>query len=267
MPDVVREYLAMPATASDGLRITASDLFQQSLSALAAGDEKTAVDAIRGSLETNPHDPDSLQLFIDLASDNAAETIAALRLIVDAAAADLGESTFRDDVGHFWGRVETRPFMRAKERLALELRDNDDHNEAIEHLEELLALNPNDNQGNRYALLGLYLADNRREHATGLLAEYDEPSAVWAWSRLLLLVLENDTDDCAQAEETLKQAREINPYVAPLLLGALEPPPAMPNFHSPGGPNEAIIAQDTLQDAWLVNDAAPLRWLAERVSL
>ena len=51
-------------------------------------------------------------------------------------------------------------------------------------IEGLLELNPNDNQGMRYLLMGAYLAMNRLDGARRLFEKYDERpyTATWAWA-------------------------------------------------------------------------------------
>src|SRR5579859_6952020 len=62
----------------------------------------------------------------------------------------LGPEPFAEDVGHFWGIVETRGYMRACQGLAEVLWVLDEREAAIGHAQELLRLNPMDNQGTRY---------------------------------------------------------------------------------------------------------------------
>jgi len=59
----------------------------------------------------------------------------------------LGPELFVQEVGSFWGLVETRPYMRARFALAECLWEQGDHRAAISHFQDLLRLNPNDNQG------------------------------------------------------------------------------------------------------------------------
>ena len=54
----------------------------------------------------------------------------------------IGPDAFRQDVGHFWGLLETRPSMRAREGLAHTLWTLGRREEAAEHLQEMLRLQP-----------------------------------------------------------------------------------------------------------------------------
>ncbi|MCZ7597757.1 MAG: hypothetical protein M5U09_08535 [Gammaproteobacteria bacterium] len=65
---------------------------------------------------------------------------------VEAGERSLGEAFFEQEVGRFWGIPETRPYMRARAGLAHCLWDQGEHDAALAHYEELLELNPADNQ-------------------------------------------------------------------------------------------------------------------------
>jgi hypothetical protein len=65
----------------------------------------------------------------------------------------LGPAAFGEDAGHFWGLVETRPYMRARLGLAQARWALGTRPEAVADAWDLLRLNPGDNQGVRYLLL------------------------------------------------------------------------------------------------------------------
>lgn len=54
----------------------------------------------------------------------------------------LGSETFEEDKGRFWGIVETKPYMRARQGLAEVLWVLGEREGAIEHLSDMLRLNP-----------------------------------------------------------------------------------------------------------------------------
>jgi tetratricopeptide (TPR) repeat protein len=74
---------------------------------------------------------------------------------VEAGARALGRKAFKEDVGHFWGILETRPYMRARAGLAECLWRLGEEEQALDHYQEMLRLNPNDNQGVRDLLLSV----------------------------------------------------------------------------------------------------------------
>lgn len=61
---------------------------------------------------------------------------------VQAGERALGPEIFADEVGHFWGIVESRPYMRARFGLAEVLWASGERQAAISHLHDLLRLNP-----------------------------------------------------------------------------------------------------------------------------
>ena len=66
---------------------------------------------------------------------------------VEAGELALGPRGFKQYAGHFWGFLETRPYMRARAGLAGTLLRLGDVDGALAHYRDMLKLNPNDNQG------------------------------------------------------------------------------------------------------------------------
>lgn len=172
----------------------------------------------------------------------------------------LGEAFFREEVGHFWGILQSRPYMRARQGMAetLELMGRID--EAIGHFQEMLRLNPSDNQGVRNDLIGLLLKTARLEEAAALLKEYKcDGAAVWNYSRALLTFMQKG--DTAIARKHLAKAIKDNPYVVDYLLGE-EEAPMPPQGYTIGSQEEAVVCFECLDDAWeSASDA--LKWLED----
>jgi tetratricopeptide (TPR) repeat protein len=76
---------------------------------------------------------------------------------VEAGELALGRKGFQEYAGHFWGFLETRPYMRARAGLAGALLKLGDDEAALSHYREMLKLNPADNQGIRYVLAACLL--------------------------------------------------------------------------------------------------------------
>jgi len=159
---------------------------------------------------------------------------------VVAAERALGPDVFQKDVGRFWTKVETRTYMRAREGLANVLWAAGRREEAVGHLQDMLRLNPNDNQGMRYVLAGYLLFLDRDEDLDRLLRRYpDDGSADWAYARALLSFrLEGDT---IASRQLLKKAKKINKHVPDLLLDRQPPPAELPAYYTPGDKSEAHI--------------------------
>jgi tetratricopeptide (TPR) repeat protein len=215
-------------------------------------------DLMREALELDPTNVDALLYMLPLSEYEAEEEIEALRNIV--ALGEKGLRRFKEFAGRFWGFIETRPYMRARQMLAETLRVAGRIDEAIAEYEGMLTLNPNDNQGVRYHLLPYYLATNRFEQAAGLLAKYDEceHNAVFAWGRVLLLFCR---EDMAEALTALAAARKQNPYMQGYIKGHRRLPSELPPGYSPGSREEAICFAEVLRGAWERHPKA-LAWLA-----
>src|SRR5262249_54513250 len=91
--------------------------------------------------------PDCADAYVVLAEHARTRKEAAALLEQGIAAGEraLGPETFQRDAGHFWGLLETRPYMRARMELAMALWTLGRRDEAVQHLQELLRLNPGDN--------------------------------------------------------------------------------------------------------------------------
>ncbi len=150
-------------------------------------------------------DPDCADAYVLLAesANNRREVLEYYEKGVAAAERTLGPEIFQRDVGHFWGLLETRPYMRARQGLANCLWTAGRRDEAIAHLEEMLRLNPNDNQGIRYALAGYYLKEDRDDDLARLLQQFDDDGmAAWAYNRALLAFRKEGDSEHAQTAES-----------------------------------------------------------------
>jgi tetratricopeptide (TPR) repeat protein len=177
---------------------------------------------------------------------------------MQAAERKLGSAFFAENVGHFWGISETRPYMRARFGLAESLVAAGREDEGIAHYQELLRLNPSDNQGVRYVLLPKLLAAGRDVEAARLLKESDEESANWVYARALLAFRLSGRS--AAADRELRDALRTNPHVPELLCSAAPLP--QPPHYAPGSFDEACVAADELQPAFQATPGA-LDWIAD----
>lgn len=173
----------------------------------------------------------------------------------------LGKKMFEEGEGHFWGILETRPYMRAREGLAHVLWFLGKRDEAIEQMQEMLRLNPNDNQGVRYALFTWLLAEGRLEDAEQLARQYDEDiAATWSYNRALLAFRREGATP--KARKRLREAFETNPHVPAFLMGERRVPRQMPPYVSFGDETEAIDYAAGGVELWSETEGA-LAWLRD----
>ncbi|MCL4394610.1 MAG: hypothetical protein M1482_07380 [Chloroflexi bacterium] len=173
----------------------------------------------------------------------------------------LGKNFFEESAGHFWGILETRPYMRARQGLAQTLWRLNRKEEARDHFRELLRLNPNDNQGIRDLLIELLLEMDREDEARELLKQYpDDWTAVWLYSRALLEFRRSGPS--AQVNKSLADALEENPHVTAYLTGRKRIPVRLPSLIGWGDDSEAMAYASDHLNHWRRTPGA-IEWLGE----
>lgn len=177
---------------------------------------------------------------------------------VEAGERSLGPRVFADDVGFFWGLHETRPYMRAVAGLANCLRQKGKLDEAITQYQELLRLNPGDNQGVRYLLAPCLAEALRHVELRDLLAEYEEDRAGLLWVAALLEYREGG--DCAKSRKSLASAIGANPFVLAYLIGHKAMPSVLPDYVGIGDEDEAVSVAAECGRSWAQTLGA-VEWL------
>ena len=205
--------------------------------------------------------PDCADAYVLLAEHTLShkETLALYEKGMTAAEKTLGPEAFQRDVGHFWGLLETRPYMRARLGLAFSLWATGRREEAVSHLQDMLRLNPGDNQGVRYTLAGFLLFLDRDDDLARLLQQFpDDSLAAWAYNRALLAFRQHG--DTPEARDLLKTARKTNKHIIAYLVGKKFPPAQPPTHYSPGDENEALEYVGTCLAGWKSTPGA-IAWL------
>ena len=201
-----------------------------------------------------------------LLAEEVAKTLVEARRHYEAGVAAgeraLGAQAFERDAGHFWGLLETRPYMRARAGLAECLWQAGGRAAAIGHYRDMLRLNPNDNQGLRHVLTSWLLTTGDHGALEELLAAYDDDVfAEWAYAKTLLALRKGDEAD---ARAALAAAWKRNPHVPALLTGATPIPEHQDDHYTLGSPDEAVIYVLQNRENWTATRGA-LQWLAETV--
>lgn len=232
-----------------------------------AWDETNPAKRIALAHEALSISPQCADAYVLLAQEEADTVKRALELYkqgMEAGARALGAKYIRENTGHFWGLLETRPYMRARQGLAETLWRLKRYEEAVEHYRELLHLNPGDNQGNRYALLDLLIQIERYDEARTLLKQYgDEWSAVWLYSRALLEFQKRGAS--AAAKKSLQQAVEENPFVPAYLKGQKKVPNRRVDYYGWGDESEAVYYASKHLNHWRRIPGA-VEWLQAEIA-
>ncbi|PGV51512.1 SEC-C metal-binding domain-containing protein [Bacillus sp. AFS037270] len=209
------------------------------------------------ALKLNPNCVDAYVILAEK-TKSLEEAILLYEKGIQAGERDLGKNFFKENKGYFWGLLETRPFMRAKLHYAEALSVQGKVAEAARQYEELLELNPMDNQGVRFSLFVAYMDLGEFKKAHGILKEYEETTAQNLYNRLLLELCEHGFT--ANAEMLLKGAKKENKFVIPYLTGKKRLPAYPPDFYGVGDENEAIVYADMHLHLWKKVDGLE-KWL------
>ncbi len=205
--------------------------------------------------------PDCADAYVVLAemTHELGEATELNRKAVEAGERALGKRAFTEDVGGFWGILETRPYMRARLALAQCQWASGERDEAIENYRGMLLLNPGDNQGIRYLLAACLLEVGRDDQAAELIEHYkDDASAAWAYaSALIAFRRQGDSED---ARQLLAEAKSTNPHVPAYLTGKKKMPKQLPDMIGFGDESEAISLVGDYGNSWLQTPKA-IDWL------
>lgn len=244
----------IPSTATTPLE-RAQDLVYRAFEA--RGRRRTQL--ARKALELSA---DCADAYVILA-EQAADPETARDLYAQAVAAGeraLGPLTFEEQAGHFWGIVQTRPYMRARFGLARCSEKLGRVDDAIGHYQELLRLNPTDNQGVRDILLPVLLTAGRDGEAGALIEQFDDDiSATWHYGWALWTFRREG--DSKTARDRLRAAIRTNRHVPAYLTGKAEWPGPLPASYAFGSKEEAVLCAEELGAAWQATPGAEA-WLA-----
>lgn len=215
---------------------------------------------IKQAMELDSNNADAYNYLAEIEED-INEAVKLYEKAIKAGEKALGEKFFEEEKGYFWGIFETRPYMRAKAGLADCLYALGEIEKAINIYEEMLELNPNDNQGIRYLLSTLLLTQNNFEKYELLNKQFEgENNAVWNYNFALYNF--KRYGKTVKAEKSLTKAYNTNKFVIDYMLGIKEMPKEQSQYIGIGDENEAVAY---VYDSWgLWNKTlGALDWLYE----
>jgi tetratricopeptide (TPR) repeat protein len=184
---------------------------------------------------------------------------------VEAGELALGAEGFEEYAGHFWGFLVTRLYMRARAGLALALIKLGDETAAIAHFRAMLKLNPNDNQGIRYLLLGCLLRRDDAVAVKKLLAAYKgEWTACWLYTRALIAFRDGHAAE-KKTVRLVQDAWSANQHVPAILAGTKPPVTTDSGYITMGGADEASDYVSDCGPAWHQTPGA-VAWLNKLVA-
>ena len=214
----------------------------------------------RQALELSQDCADAHIIVAEETAKSLQESKELFQVAVEAGERAVGPELFETGAGHFWGLIHTRPYMRARSRLADTLWSLGERKEAIAHYTDMLRLNPGDNQGLRYILANCYLIEGDDQALGELLASYeDDIAAAWSYSRALSEF--RTGGDGEEAKEALRKALETNEFVPDYLLGEKTIPRRLPDYVGFGDEDEAVCYVAETRGIWEATEGA-LAWVA-----
>jgi tetratricopeptide (TPR) repeat protein len=169
-----------------------------------------------------------------------------------------GGAYLKENKGFFWGLHETRPYMRCLQHYSDCLYAMGEVKECVRILEEMIELNPNDNQGVRDLLL-LYLIElDERKKFKKYAEMYKEDDMAFSLFNHALFAYAT-MGETAESNKKLQLAMNQNKFVVPNLLSRKEIK-SIPEYHGFGDENEAIIYVHNAQFTWQTKIGA-IEWI------
>ncbi|HOL21552.1 MAG TPA: hypothetical protein PLQ41_01690 [bacterium] len=160
-----------------------------------------------------------------------------------------------------WGFLNNRPFLRCMHAYGLSLLERGNKKEALSIFEEILLLNPNDNQGVRELVVDLYFSFQQPEKVLEICRLYpDDIIPGVLYGRPLALFQLNRKEE---ATEHLEKAVKLSPLIARELLKKKHKRPLIhPDMVTVGGEDEAYLYWEGSRNFWNGTPGA-IEWLKE----
>jgi len=257
-PDVMQALLSQLATSRNSEEVDAAQDIM--FDAWECDDRRKRISLARKALKVSPLCADAYTLLAQETAKTPQEALDLYQNAFDAGEQALGKAAFDEDVGMFWGLIETRPYMRARQGLASALWEVGRLDEAVAHLGDMLRLNPNDNQGLRYLLIDWLQQLGRDAEAARLFKRYrGDAAAAWLWPAALAAF--RKSGDGTASRTALRRALAANYHVRDYLMGRARLPRDLPPFILQGEAPEAAAYAARAEATWSDTPGA-LPWLA-----
>ncbi len=214
----------------------------------------------REALALDPDNIDAMHCTILCEAPGPAEIEVGMRALTERAEEALGAFYFKKNRRHFWGLLETRPYMRAMFELGRALCNQERFGEAADVFGKMLDLNENDNQGARYEAVGCFLAAGRLDEAQALVDEFeDEEAPLFLLANALLAVIAGDSQ---AGKEYMYAAFRKNYYLMQMFVGILNPADFLDGDDSPGSEGEAATVFSSICPCFITRPSL-LDWVTD----
>ena len=144
----------------------------------------------------------------------------------------------KDNIGHFYGIFETRPYIRGLYRKADYLIADGKAKQARDICLEILRLNNNDNTGARYLLMAIYAYLEEEKEMLKLYKKYPEEALEMLFPQFALYYkLGKDKE----AKELLERINKANPHFIKFFKGTIKRNEDIPYRHYSKGDSSEVI--------------------------
>ena len=144
----------------------------------------------------------------------------------------------KDNIGHFYGIFETRPYIRGLYRKADYLIADGKAKQARDVCLEILRLNNNDNTGARYLLMAIYAYLEEEKEMLKLYKKYPEEALEMLFQQFALYYkLGKDKE----TKELLERINKANPHFIKFFKGTIKRNEDIPYGHYSKGDSSEVI--------------------------
>ena len=145
----------------------------------------------------------------------------------------------KENIGHFYGIFETRPYIRGLYKKANYLISDGKAKQARDVCLEIIRLNNNDNMGARYLLMAIYAYLEDEKEMLKLYHKYKEEALEMLFPQFVLYYkLGKDKE----AKELLARINKTNPHFIKFFKGDIKPNKDVPyGYYSKGDASEVIM--------------------------
>ena len=201
--------------------------------------EKEAKKLAKKALEIYPDNIDA-QTFLANMEENPVNRLKKLDWTIENARKNLEKKGLfdKESIGVFWGIIETRPYMRARNFKVETLLFLGRYKEAIKECEELLELCESDNLGIRYKLIGLYCFLEEFDKCEKIFKKYNEESSFMLFPMAIMYYKKGDYK---KTKKMLERLDEVNPYVIDYMKNEKGNLGKIIEYYAPGSREEAEI--------------------------
>lgn len=235
-----------------------------------ADDEKEALKYAKKALQLDKDFLDAEVMIADLTADDDEDLQSKYEELIKKTETRFKEENVLSDenIGHFWGILETRPYMRLRGTYLNHLIHMGKFRKAIYECENLLVLSEGDNLGIRYTLISLYALYEDELNVLKLYKKYKEDNALML---LPIIAMYYKMDNYKKAETYLKKLNAANADFAELFCN----PEAFNEDEMEDVIESGMYRADSIEEIMIAISDSPflygtapslLLWMAKRLS-